>query len=45
MKKQTIMIALGGNSLSTKGKAGTIEDQFFHARKTMNGLSSFINLN
>tara|TARA_Y100000748_G_scaffold270662_1_gene243474 strand:- start:656 stop:1600 length:945 start_codon:yes stop_codon:yes gene_type:complete len=45
MKKQTIMIALGGNSLSAKGKTGTIEDQFFHARKTMNGLSSFIDLN
>ena len=45
MKKQTIMIALGGNSLSTKGKTGTIEDQFFHARKTMTGLSSFIDLN
>ena len=45
MKKQTIMIALGGNSLSTKGKTSTIEDQFFHARKTMNGLSSFIDLN
>ena len=45
MKKQTIMIALGGNSLSAKGKSGTIEDQFFHARKTMEGLSNFINLN
>ena len=45
MKKQTIMIALGGNSLSAKGKTGTIEDQFLHARKTMNGLSKFIDLN
>ena len=45
MKKQTIMIALGGNSLSTKGKTSTIEDQFFHARKTMDGLSNFIDLN
>ena len=45
MKKQTIMIALGGNSLSVKGESGTIEDQFFHARKTMEGLSNFIDLN
>jgi len=45
MKNQTIMIALGGNSLSAKGKTGTIEDQFFHARKTINSLSHFINLN
>ena len=45
MKKQTIMIALGGNSLSAKGKAGTIEDQFLHTRKTMEGLSNFIDLN
>ena len=45
MKNQTIMIALGGNSLSAKGKTGAIEDQFFHTRKTMNGLSKFIDLN
>ena len=45
MKKQTIMIALGGNSLSTKGNTGSISDQFFHAQKTMNGLSKFIGLN
>ena len=45
MKKQTLMIALGGNSLSAKGKTGTIEDQFLYTRKTMEGLSNFINLN
>ena len=45
MKKRTIMIALGGNSLSAKDKTGTIEDQFLHARKTMKGLSNFIDLN
>ena len=45
MKKQTIMIALGGNSLSAKGKTGSIEDQFFYAKKTMDGLSKFIELN
>ena len=39
------MIALGGNSLSPKGKTGSIEDQFSYARKTMDGLSNFIDLN
>ena len=39
------MIALGGNSLSPKGKTGSIEDQFSYTRKTMDGLSNFINLN
>lgn len=39
------MIALGGNSLSPKGKSGSIEDQFSYTRKTMDGLSNFIDLN
>ena len=39
------MIALGGNSLSPKDKTGSIEDQFSYTRKTMDGLSSFIDLN
>ena len=39
------MIALGGNSLSPKGKTGSIEDQFSQTRKTMDGLSNFIDLN
>ena len=39
------MIALGGNSLSPKGKTGSIESQFSYARKTMDGLSNFIDLN
>ncbi len=39
------MIALGGNSLSTKGNTGSISDQFFQARRTMDGLSKFIDLN
>ena len=39
------MIALGGNSLSPKGKTGSIEGQFSYARKTMDGLSNFIDLN
>ena len=39
------MIALGGNSISPKGETGSIEDQFIHTRKTMDGLSNFIDLN
>ena len=42
MKKSTAMIALGGNSLSPKGIAGSIEQQFRYARETMDGLSIFI---
>ena len=45
MKNSTVMIALGGNSLSPKGKTGSIEDQFSYTRKTMDGLSNFIELN
>jgi len=39
------MIALGGNSLHPKNKAGSIEDQFRYTRKAMDGLSNFIDLN
>ena len=42
MKKSTAMIALGGNSLSPKGVAGSIEQQFQYTRDTMDGLSIFI---
>ena len=45
MKNSTVMIALGGNSLSPKGKTGSIENQFSQTRKTMDGLSNFIDLN
>ena len=45
MKNSTVMIALGGNSISPKGKTGSIEDQFSQTRKTMDGLSNFIDLN
>jgi carbamate kinase len=44
MGKRTIMIALGGNSLSPKGNAGKIADQFSLASKTMSNLSEFIDL-
>lgn len=42
MKKSTAMIALGGNSLSPKDVAGSIEQQFRYTRDTMDGLSIFI---
>ena len=45
MKNPTVMVALGGNSLSPKGKTISIEDQFSRARKTMDGLSNFFDLN
>ena len=45
MKNPTVMVAVGGNSLSPKGKTISIEDQFSRARKTMDGLSNFFDLN
>tara|TARA_Y100000748_G_C15447634_1_gene469645 strand:+ start:316 stop:1260 length:945 start_codon:yes stop_codon:yes gene_type:complete len=42
MAKKTIMIALGGNSLSPKGSSGTVVEQFSYARRTMEHLSEFI---
>jgi carbamate kinase len=45
MKNPTVMVALGGNSLSPKGKSISIENQFSRTRKTMDGLSNFIDLN
>ena len=45
MKNPTVMVALGGNSISPIGKTISIENQFSRARKTMDGLSNFIDLN
>ena len=45
MKNPTVMVALGGNSLSPIGKTISIENQFSRTRKTMDGLSNFIDLN
>ena len=42
MRNCTAMIALGGNSLSPKGVAGSIEQQFRFTRDTIEGLSTFI---
>ena len=44
MTKQTVMIALGGNSLSPKGSSGSVTEQFAYTRKTMDYLSKFITL-
>ena len=42
MDKKTIMIALGGNSLSPKGSSGKVSEQFSFTRRTMDHLSEFI---
>ena len=42
MGKKTIMIALGGNSLSPKGSSGAVGEQFSFTRRTMEHLSEFI---
>jgi len=38
----TAMIAMGGNSLSQKGETGGIHQQFANTRKTLKGISHFI---
>ena len=42
MGKKTIMVALGGNSISPKGSSGTVVEQFAYTRRTMEHLSEFI---
>ena len=42
MISRTAMIAIGGNSLSPKGEAGTITQQFAHTRETLDGIGNFI---
>ena len=42
MSNPTAMIAIGGNSLSPKGEAGTIQQQFAHTRETLEGIAHFI---
>lgn len=42
MKKPVAMIAMGGNSLSQKGEAGEIKQQFAHTRHALEGISQFI---
>ncbi|MBS30016.1 MAG: carbamate kinase [Candidatus Marinimicrobia bacterium] len=42
MNKKTAIIALGGNALSPKSEAGTIEQQFKHTRKSLKSVMHFV---
>ena len=42
MKTNTVMIALGGNALSPKNEAGTIQQQFLHTKQTLKSLMHFV---
>ena len=44
-QKPTVIIALGGNALSPKKEAGTIEQQFKHTRETLKAVMHFVKLN
>ena len=45
MNKKTVIIALGGNALSPKDEAGTIEQQFEHTRNSLTSVMHFIRKN
>jgi len=40
--KKTAIIALGGNALSQKGQAGTIDEQFSNTRDSLNEIMEFV---
>jgi len=40
--KKTVMIALGGNALSPKNEAGTIQQQFKHTRESLKAVLHFV---
>ena len=42
MSKKTVIIALGGNALSPKDEAGTIEQQFQHTRNSLTSVMHFV---
>jgi len=42
--KKTVIIALGGNALSPKSEAGTIEQQFRHTRESLKAVMHFVDL-
>ena len=42
--KKTVIIALGGNALSPKREAGTINQQFKHTRDSLKAVMHFVNL-
>ena len=43
--KKTVIIALGGNALSPKNEAGTIQQQFKHTRKSLRAVLHFVKAN
>ena len=43
--KKTVMIALGGNALSPKNEAGTIQQQFKHTRESLSAVLHFVKNN
>ena len=45
MNKKTVIIALGGNALSPKNEAGTIEQQFKHTRNSLTSVMHFVRKN
>ncbi len=42
--KKTVIVALGGNALSPKNEAGTIEDQFRNTRVSLQAVLHFVDL-
>ncbi len=40
--KKTVVIALGGNALSPKNEAGTIQEQFKHTRESLKAVLHFV---
>jgi len=45
MIKKTVIIALGGNALSPKNEAGTIQQQFKHTRESLKAVMQFVKAN
>ncbi|MBF5058772.1 carbamate kinase [Candidatus Neptunochlamydia vexilliferae] len=42
MKKETILVALGGNALQRRGEKGSIEELLAHAKKTSESLAELV---
>ena len=45
LQNPTVIIALGGNALSPKKEAGTINQQFHHTRESLKAVMHFVKLN
>ena len=45
MDKKSVIVALGGNALSKKNEAGTIEQQFSHTRESLKAVLHFVKNN